>query len=85
LREFILLESGHGRRLIFRQIALRIDRALSALGRGERQVDASIFENEMGAANSSSRKPVFRPVFPSWLCDVSTITIFIVRLLLLQN
>jgi hypothetical protein len=37
------------------------------------------------AANSSSQKPVGRPVFPSWLCDVKTISIFILSSSILRD
>src|SRR5262249_61734238 len=35
-------------------------------------------KTKYGAANSSSQKPVLRPVSPSRSCDVSTIRIFMV-------
>src|SRR5438445_4935284 len=39
-------------------------------------------KTKYGAANSSSQKPVFRPVLPRTSCDVSTISIFMFFLLL---
>jgi hypothetical protein len=62
LRRLVLLKPGHGRGLILLQIALWIDRRLPAIGRGESQLDAGVSENEVGAAPSSSQKPVLRPV-----------------------
>ena len=51
--------------------------AVAAFRRGERQLNPGVLEYEIGAANSSSQKPVGRPVLPSWSCDVRTISIFI--------
>src|SRR5208282_4943174 len=48
LRRRVLLEPRHRRRLIFRQVALRIERRLPAFRRGERQLNASIAEYEIG-------------------------------------
>ncbi len=48
LRRRVLLEPRHRRRLIFRQIAFRIERRLPAFRRGERQLNAGIPEYEIG-------------------------------------
>ena len=48
LRRLIFLKPRHRRRLIFRQIALRIERRLSAFRRGERQFNAGISEDKIG-------------------------------------
>jgi hypothetical protein len=77
----IRLKTGLGGRLIFRPIALWINRRLPSLRLGESQLDAGVPENEVGAAPSSSQKPVLTPVLPSWSCHVNTISIFICFLL----
>jgi hypothetical protein len=48
LRRRVLLEPRHRRRLIFRQVAFRIERRLPAFRRGERHIDAGIPEHEIG-------------------------------------
>src|SRR5271169_4163803 len=45
----VLLEPRHGWRLIFRQIAFWIERRLPAFRRGERKLNASIPEYEIGS------------------------------------
>jgi len=60
-----------------RLVALRIKWRLAALGRGERDIDPGITENEIGSSELLEPNPVFLPVFPSWSCDVSTMRIFI--------
>ena len=52
--------------LIFRQIAFRIERRLTALRRDERDLRTRILQQINGAASSSNQKPVFFPVLPSW-------------------
>ena len=49
----------------------------AAFRSGERQLNPGVLEYKIGAANSSSQKPVGRPVFPGWSSDVRTISIFI--------
>ena len=49
LRRCIFLEPGHGGRLIFWQIALRIDRWLAAFRGGNRQLNTGVSENEVGS------------------------------------
>ena len=43
----VLLKSRHGRRLIFRQVALWIEWGLTAFRRGQRQINASVPEDEV--------------------------------------
>src|SRR6185295_3307210 len=59
LCRFILLEPRHRGSLIFWQIALRVDRRLSAFRRGERQLYTGIPEKKIGGREFFEPEPGF--------------------------
>ena len=62
--------------LVLGQIALGVDWRLPPLGEASVSSAPASLKTKSGAANSSSQKPVLRPVFPGTSCEVSTIRIF---------